>query len=77
MIAPRDPADTLAAGFQQREDFAAARRRELLAAVRLAGVEQWQLTSLNVVDQEASLEMAYITLKLVDLIRKNPERNPV
>ena len=68
--APRDPADTLAAGFKQREEYAAARRRELLAAMRLAGVEQWQLTSLNVVDQEASLEMAYITLKLVDLIRK-------
>jgi LmbE family N-acetylglucosaminyl deacetylase len=68
--APRDPADTLVAGFQRREDYAAARRRELLSAMRLAGVEQWQLLGLNVVDQEASLEMAYITLKLVDVIRK-------
>jgi LmbE family N-acetylglucosaminyl deacetylase len=38
--------------------------------MRMAGVEPWQMLSLNVVDQEASLEMAYITLKLVDLIRK-------
>ena len=68
--APRDPADTLVAGFQRREDYAAARRRELLAAMRLSGVEQWQLNSLNVVDQEASLEMAYITLRLVDIVRK-------
>jgi LmbE family N-acetylglucosaminyl deacetylase len=68
--APRDPADTLAAGFQRREDYAAARRRELISAMRLAGVEPWQLLTMNVVDQESSLEMAYITLKLVDLIRK-------
>ena len=68
--APRDPADTLAAGFDRREDYAAARRRELISAMRLAGVEPWQLTSVNVVDQEASLEMAYLTLKLVDVIRK-------
>jgi LmbE family N-acetylglucosaminyl deacetylase len=68
--APRDPANTGAAGFEHREDYAAERRRELIAAVRLAGVEPWQLTAFNVVDQEASLEMAYLTLKLVDLIRK-------
>ena len=42
----------------------------LISAVRRAGVEPWQLVALNVVDQEASLEMAYLTLKLVDLIRK-------
>jgi LmbE family N-acetylglucosaminyl deacetylase len=68
--APRDSADTHAAGFEHREEYAAARRRELVSAMRLAGVEPWQLLALNVVDQEASLEMAYITLKLVDLIRK-------
>jgi LmbE family N-acetylglucosaminyl deacetylase len=68
--APRDPANSRAAGFEHREDYAAARRRELFSAVRLAGVEPWQLVALNVVDQEASLEMAYLTLKLVDLIRK-------
>ncbi len=68
--APRDPANTLAAGFDRREDYAAARRRELISAMRVADVEPWQLTAVNVVDQEASLEMAYLTLKLVDLIRK-------
>jgi LmbE family N-acetylglucosaminyl deacetylase len=68
--APRDPADTRSAGFEHREEYAAARRRELVSAMRLAGVEPWQMVAVNVVDQEASLEMAYITLKLVDLIRK-------
>lgn len=68
--APRDLPDASAAGFARREDYAAARRRELSAAMRLAGVAEWQLRCLNVVDQEASLEMAYITLKLVHLMRQ-------
>jgi N-acetylglucosamine malate deacetylase 2 len=68
--APRDRPDARDAGFQRREDYAAARRRELRAAMRLAGVGERQLRNLNLVDQEASLEMAYITLKLAHLIQK-------
>jgi len=68
--APRNPADARAAGFERREDYAAARRRELLGAMKLAGIGALQLKSLKVMDQEASLEMAYITMKLVHLIRK-------
>ncbi len=71
--APRDMADAHAAGFVNREEYAAARRRELQAAMRMAGIGSGQLPHLNVVDQEASLEMAYITLKLVHLLR---ERRP-
>ncbi|HLH16776.1 MAG TPA: PIG-L family deacetylase [Bryobacteraceae bacterium] len=68
--APRDMADARAAGFENREDYAAARRRELEAAMRLAGIGNGQLLHLNVVDKEASLEMAYVTLKLVHLLRE-------
>jgi LmbE family N-acetylglucosaminyl deacetylase len=68
--APRDLTDARAAGFERREDYAAERRRELTAAMRLAGVAGWQLRCMNVMDQEASLEMAYLTLKLVHLVRQ-------
>ena len=46
------------------------RRREVLAALQLAGVREEQTRALNVVDQEASLEMAYIALRLVDILRE-------
>lgn len=68
--APRNPADAQAAGYQSREEYAGARRCELRGAMRLAGIPDSQLRRLNVVDQEASLAMAYITLKLVDLLRE-------
>jgi len=68
--APRHAEDARAKGFSRREDYAAARRRELLASMRLAGVSERQLHSLNVADQEAALEMAYLTLKLVDWMRR-------
>jgi LmbE family N-acetylglucosaminyl deacetylase len=68
--APRSMAEARAAGYERREDYAAARRRELEAAMRLAGIAPGRLQCLNVSDQEASLEMAYITLKLVHLMRE-------
>jgi N-acetylglucosamine malate deacetylase 2 len=67
--APRSLADARAAGYERREDYAATRRRELVAAMELAGISELQLRPLALVDQEASLEMAYITLKLVHLMR--------
>jgi len=68
--APRNPADSLAAGFQCREDYAAARRRELNAAMQVAGIDAGRLRCLNVTDQEASLAMAYITMRLLYLMRE-------
>jgi LmbE family N-acetylglucosaminyl deacetylase len=67
--APRQTAEIRRAGFRHREDYADARGRELLDALRLAGISGTQIHSLGVVDQEVSLQMAYVTLKLVHLLR--------
>src|SRR5215467_10231837 len=55
--APRNLDDARAAGFQSYEDYAEARRLELLNALELAGVEDRQVVSLNVPDQESSLHL--------------------
>jgi len=68
--APRDPSDAIAAGFATRDDYARARRRELCNALELAGVAPSALVSLDFVDQEASLDLAYATLRLVDVLRE-------
>jgi N-acetylglucosamine malate deacetylase 2 len=68
--APRNPADAERAGCSTREDYARLRRDELLGALDVAGVGAGQVRALNIVDQEASLEMAYVTLHLVDILRE-------
>lgn len=68
--APLNPADAHRAGCSTREEYAALRRRELLDALDLAGVAEQQTRSIGIADQETSLEMAYVTLKLVDLLRE-------
>src|SRR5438045_3981695 len=60
--APRNPADARAAGCPTREDYARLRREELLAALEIAGIPPEKTRTLNIVDQEASVEMAYLTL---------------
>ncbi len=68
--APRDSAAALAAGFATPDEYAAARWRELTAAMEIAGVPRSRLHPLHVLDQETSLEMAYVTLKLVHVFRE-------
>jgi N-acetylglucosamine malate deacetylase 2 len=68
--APRSPDDAERAGCATREEYAGLRRRELCAALEIAGIGEDQLRGAGIVDQEASLEMAYLTLKLVDLLRE-------
>jgi len=68
--APRHPAAVRDAGFRTPAHYAAARWRELIAAMKLAGLAPSRLCPLHVADQEASLEMAYLTLKLVHLFRE-------
>src|SRR5581483_1858692 len=68
--APRQSADAERAGCSTREDYARLRRDELLGALDVAGLSADQSRPLNLVDQEASLEMAYLTLRLVDLFRE-------
>jgi LmbE family N-acetylglucosaminyl deacetylase len=70
---PRDPADARRAGCASRKDYARLRREELLGALSVAGIEPGRSRALNLVDQEASLEMAYLTMRLVDVLREvNP-----
>ena len=55
--APRDLRDARAAGFDDWQDYAAARRHELLAALRLAGIEAAQADGLGLPDQGASFRL--------------------
>src|SRR3954453_691091 len=68
--APRNPAGAERAGCASREDYARLRRDELLGALDVAGVPPDRTRAINIVDQEASLEMAYVTLHLVDILRE-------
>jgi LmbE family N-acetylglucosaminyl deacetylase len=67
---PRNPADAERAGSRSREEYAQLRREELLAALALAEIPPERTRPLNLVDQEASLEMAYLTMRLVDVLRE-------
>jgi LmbE family N-acetylglucosaminyl deacetylase len=62
--APRNLVDARRAGFESRAAYAQARRREMLEAVALAGVEASQCHELGIADQEASLKMGEIALEL-------------
>jgi LmbE family N-acetylglucosaminyl deacetylase len=55
--APRNERDAQAAGFESWQDYAKARREELLAALALAGVEPGRADQLDIPDQAASLRM--------------------
>ena len=68
--APRNSDDAQRAGCATREEYAALRQRELLDALDVAGIRSDDTRSLGIVDQEASLEMAYLTLKLLDVLRE-------
>jgi LmbE family N-acetylglucosaminyl deacetylase len=68
--APRNPWDARRAGCSSREEYARLRRNELLGALAVAGIPPARTRPLNLVDQEASLEMAYLTMRLVDVLRE-------
>src|SRR5918994_1358637 len=55
--APRNLRDARAAGFDSWQAYAAARRQELVAALRLAGIEAAQSDQLGIADQEASFRL--------------------
>jgi LmbE family N-acetylglucosaminyl deacetylase len=68
--APRNLSDARAAGYDLREEYARARRQELLNALELAGISPEQTRALNFADQEASLDMAYVALRVLALLRE-------
>lgn len=65
--APRDLGDARARGFASAEAYAAARRRELEAAMALAGVPATALLTLDVPDQGAAFVMPGIAARLATL----------
>lgn len=67
--APRGGEDARRHGFDHPEDYAAARRDELLAATGLAGVPADRLTCLGVPDQGVASCLADTARRLVPLIR--------
>jgi LmbE family N-acetylglucosaminyl deacetylase len=56
-----------------REDYARARRDEVTAALRAGGAHSVDRREIGVVDQEASLDLARITARLIELLA---ERRP-
>ena len=67
---PRDLANARAAGFRSRREYAAARRRELQSALRLAGVGWRQLRIFSYVDKEVHLHLPEFIARTVELIDK-------
>ena len=65
---PLDLSDAIAAGFTTHADYAAARRRETLNALALAGVSREAYTNLCFIDQRVSFELEHLTQRLLSLL---------
>jgi LmbE family N-acetylglucosaminyl deacetylase len=72
--APRNLRDARAVGFAAWQTYADARRAELSAAMREAGVEAEQLFALGIADQEAAHRLVPLTLQLAGLFRDRGPR---
>jgi LmbE family N-acetylglucosaminyl deacetylase len=68
--APRDGRDAAAHGFASTRDYAAARRRELEAALRLAGVAPERARGLGLPDQEAALHLAPLACRVAEVVTR-------
>jgi N-acetylglucosamine malate deacetylase 2 len=67
---PRQDGAAEAHGFATREDYAAARREELRAAMAVAGVPEHALVGLGIADQDASFHLVEIARRLAALFRE-------
>ena len=68
--APANMADAKAYGFRKRKDYAGARRRELVAAMEIAGVPPHRLIRAGKRDQGASFDLFGLTRILAGLIEE-------
>lgn len=68
--APRNQQDSRAHGFASWREYRQARADELANALRVAGVANMSRECLGVADQQASLELANLTLKLISRMEK-------
>jgi LmbE family N-acetylglucosaminyl deacetylase len=67
--APRDGRDAAAHGFATLADYAAARRAELAAALRLAGQDPARAETLGIPDQDAALHLPALAAAILDRLR--------
>src|ERR1051326_5479220 len=58
-------------GFQTREAYAEARRREVAAALQIAGLHPGDATCLGFVDQECSLHLVELARRIESLLLDN------
>ena len=66
--APGDMRDAVEHGCATRQDYAAARKLELEQALSLAGVAAEQIDSMGYADQEASLNLPELSMRLAGLL---------
>ncbi len=66
--APRDERYAQSKGFQTREEYARARRREVAAALSHVGITPERCRGLGYVDGEASLQLIELVSDLADLM---------
>lgn len=71
--APRDGRDATMHGFADTGAYAAARRAEMLAALRLAGIGAERALELGIPDQQASLHLPHLACRIAGLVE---ERRP-
>lgn len=67
---PANSADARAAGCATAAEYAAVRRHELLAALRLGGIGPERTRELGLRDQEAALDMAKLARRLRELFEE-------
>jgi len=67
---PPNPADAHAAGFDNGQAYAAARREEAFRALALAGVPQEAVMNLYFTDQRVSFELEYLTMRVLALLEQ-------
>ncbi len=68
---PRNMSDANAAGFQSRGEYAEARRRELYAALSIAGIDTRCCCTLNIPDQEAGFRLVEVACGIMEMMRKH------
>ena len=66
--APRDDRVAQRYGYKNREEYAEARRAEMMKAMEIAGVAEDHLICLNYVDGEAALRMVDLVIDVAKLI---------
>ena len=66
--APRDGRDAAMHGFADPGAYAAARRCELLAALRLAGIGADRALDFGIPDQQATLDLPGLARRIADLV---------